>query len=101
MLDNVVDIVVTSSTGHFDLVVQVKLSGELEFTTTQLSEYMSRVGASVGLVVGREAIRILRDTYRSRPSIHVVGEFPIALARGLRPGTDAVEFEVQVQKWLE
>lgn len=99
--DDGVDIVVTSPTGHFDLVVEVKLRGDLDAATTQLSEYMSRVGADAGLVVGRDTIRILRDTYRGAPSIQVIGEFSTALARGLRIGTDVFEFEDSVQEWLE
>jgi len=79
--DSGIDIVVTSPTGHADLVVEVKIGGDLEAATSRLSEYMRRVGASVGLVVGQEKIRILRDTYRGRSSIQVVGDFPIARVR--------------------
>lgn len=101
MADNGIDIVVTSPTGHFDLVVEVKLGGDLDQATEQVRKYMARVGAEVGLVVGPEVIRILRDTYRGQPSIEVVGEFPIVQARGLRIGTDVFEFEDSVQRWIE
>ena len=96
-----IDIVVTSPTGHFELVVEVKLRGDLDVATTRLSEYMRRVGADAGLVVGRDVLRILVDTYRGDPSIKVIDEFPTALARGLRVSTDALDFEDSVQRWLE
>lgn len=96
-----VDIIVTSPTGHFDLVVEVKLRGEIDDATARLSEYMRRMGADAGLVVGRDTIRILRDTYQGDPSIRVVGEFPTVLARGLWVGTDESEFEDSVQRWIE
>lgn len=101
MADSGIDIIVSSPTGHFDLVVEVKSSGNLDIATAQLSEYMARVGADAGLVVGREVLRILVETYRGHPSIKVVGEFPTALARGLRSGTNEAEFEDSVQRWLE
>jgi hypothetical protein len=62
---------------------------------------MSGVGASVGLVVSREMIRILEETYQGHPSIQLVGEFPVSLARGLRTSTDPVDFADDVQRWLE
>jgi hypothetical protein len=99
--DHSIDIVVTSPTGHFDLVVEVKPRGNLDTGSAQLSEYMRRVGADAGLVVGRDIIQILRDTYRGDPSIQVIGEFPTALARGLKIGADVFEFEDSVQQWLE
>ena len=98
--DRGIDIVVTSPIGHFDLVVAVKLGGNLDDATTRLSEYMTGVGADAGLVVGRDALRILVETYRDHPSIKV-WEFPIAFARGLRVSSDVVEFEDSVQRWLE
>lgn len=101
MADNGIDIIVSSPTGHFDLVVVVKRGGDLDAATSQLSEYMRRLGADAGLIVGRDAIRILVDTYRGHPSIQVVGEFPTSLARGLRIGADEAEFEDSVQQWLE
>jgi hypothetical protein len=96
-----IDIIVSSPTGHFDLVVDVKSSGDLDDATAQVSEYMAKVGADAGLVVGRETIRILVETYRGDPSIKVVGEFPTSLARGLRLGVDEAAFEDSVQQWLE
>ena len=101
MADHGIDIVVTSPTGHTDLVVVVKLTKDLDDTTARLSKYMASVGAEAGLVVGLEVIRVLRETYRGRPSIRVVGEFPIAQARGLRLSTDVAEFEDSVQRWVE
>lgn len=101
MTNGGIDIVVTSPTGHFELVVEVKLRGDLNAATTQLSEYMRRVGADTGLVVGRDVVRILVDTYQGDPSIQVVGEFPTALAHGLRVSTDVFDFEDSVQGWLE
>lgn len=101
MADGDIDIVVTSPTGRFGLVVEVKLRGDLDVATAQLSEYMRRVGTDAGLVVGRDVLRIVVDTYRGDPSIKVVGEFPTALARGLRGSTDVFDFEDSVQRWLE
>jgi hypothetical protein len=96
-----IDIVVTSPTGHTDLVVEVKLAAEIDDATVQVREYMARIGAAVGLVVGRERMRILRETYRGRPSILQVGEFPLTLARGLSVSSIPIEFEEHVQRWLE
>lgn len=101
MLDGGIDIVVTSPTGHTDLVVEVKLAKQLDAATAQVGEYMRRIGAAVGLVVGQDRLRILRETYRGQPSIRVVGEFPLELARGLHPSDDPLEFEEDVQRWLE
>ena len=100
MLDGI-DIVVTSPTGHTDLVVEVKLTRQLDEATAQVRAYMARIGAPVGLVVGRDRLRILRETYRDQPSIRVVGEFSLELARGLRTSEDPSEFEDHVQHWLE
>lgn len=101
MSERGIDIVVTSPTGHADVIVEVKLGGDLEAATSRLSEYMRRVGASVGLVVGQETIRILRETYRGRSSIQVAGDFPISLAPRLRRSSTEVEFAEHVQSWLE
>jgi hypothetical protein len=92
---------VTSPTGHRTLIVEVKLTGGIEEATSQLREYMRAVGADVGLVVVRDRIRILRETYRGEPSIQVVGEFPIQLADGLAAARDQVDFEDRIQHWLE
>jgi hypothetical protein len=101
-----IDIVVTSPTGHADLVVEVKLSRELDAATAQLRDYMRGVGAPVGLVVGRDEIRILREMYLGHPSIQVIGVFPTELAHDLQisngpSGMQALEFEERVQRWLE
>jgi hypothetical protein len=101
MSDRGIDIVVTSPSGHADVVVEVKLGGDLEAATSRLSEYMRRVGAPVGLVVGHERIRILRDTFRGSSSIKVAGDFPVSLAPSLRKSSNASEFEEHVQTWLE
>jgi hypothetical protein len=101
VFDAGVDIVVTSPTGHRTLIVEVKLSGAIEEATSQLREYMLAVGADVGLVVVRDRIRILRETYRGEPSIQVVGEFPIQLADGLANARDEVDLEDRTQRWLE
>jgi hypothetical protein len=99
--DGGIDIVVTSPTGHFGLVVEVKLQGDLDAATSRLGEYMRRVGTNAGLLVVRDVLRILADTYRGDPSIKVVGEFPTSLARGLRASAAGVDFEDSVQRWLE
>jgi hypothetical protein len=101
VLDRGIDIVVTSPTGHTDLVVEVKQVERLEHAATQVRDYMRRVGAAVGLVVGAERILILRETYRGEPSIQVVGDFPLDLAHGLKVSSDPLEFEERVQRWLE
>jgi len=100
-VDNGIDIVVTSPTGHADLVVEVKRSTDLERATVQVRNYMTKSGAAVGLVVGLDRLRILRETYRGQPSIQVVGDYPIAQARGLQVSEDPLEFEERVQDWLE
>ena len=100
-MDNGIDIVVTSPTGHADLVVEVKRSTDLERATVQVRNYMTKSGAAVGLVVGLDRLRILRETYRGQPSIQVVGDYPIAQARGLQVSEDPLEFEERVQDWLE
>jgi hypothetical protein len=101
VLDRGVDIVVTSPTGHRALVVEAKLNGRIEDATSQLREYMGAVGAEVGLVVVRDRIRILRETYQDEPSIQVVGEFPIQQADHLADARDPVDFEDRIQQWLE
>jgi hypothetical protein len=101
VLDRGVDIVVTSPTGHRTLVVEAKLNGPIEGATTQLRDYMRAVGAEVGLVVVRDRIRILRETYRGEPSIQTVGEFPIQQADHLADARDPVDFEDRIQQWLE
>jgi hypothetical protein len=60
---------------------------------------MRAVGADVGLVVVRDRIRILRETYRGESSIQVVGEFPLQLANGLADAHDQVEFDDRIQRW--
>lgn len=101
MVDLGVDIVVTSPTGHRALVVEAKLRGGLEGATSQLRAYMQAVGAEVGLVVVRDRIRILRETYRGEPSIQVVGDFPIEQADMLAAARDQVDLEDRIQRWLE
>lgn len=101
MAGNAVDIVVTSPWGDTDVVIEVKLARDLDAATAQLRNYMRRVGAPVGLIVGRESIRLLREMYHGEPSIQVIGEFPLALARGLVTSNDPVEYEDHVQEWLE
>jgi len=101
MLGNAVDIVVTSPWGDTDVVVGAKLTRDLDATTAQLRDYMRLIGAPVGLIVGRNTIRLLREMYHGDPSIKVIGEFPIGLARGLVPSNDPVEYEDHVQQWLE
>ena len=101
MRDNGVDIIVTSPTGHTRVAVEVKLAGDLEAATSQLREYMKGVGASVGLIVGREEIGILRDTYAGEPSIGIAGRYPTSLVHDLEIGEDELEFEEHVQRWLE
>jgi hypothetical protein len=101
MLGNAVGIVVTSPTGDTDVIVEVKLTRDLDAATGQLCRYMRRVGVPVGLLVGRETIRLLREMYRGEPSVQVIGEFPVALASGLVPSDDPVEYEDRVQRWLE
>jgi hypothetical protein len=101
MLGNAVDIVVTSPWRDTDVVVGAKLTRDLDATTAQLRDYMRRIGAPVGLVVGQDTIRLLREMYHGEPSIQVIGEFPLALARGLVTSNDPVEYEDHVQEWLE
>jgi hypothetical protein len=99
-MKSVVDILVKSSTGHPDVVVDVTLEaprGEMD----HLRKYMRGTGASVGMIVSRQTLILLRETYRGENSIEVVGEYPTALATDLDVGGDGVAFEERVQTWLE
>jgi hypothetical protein len=96
-----IDILVVSPTGHPDLVVEVKVGENLDAATDRVADYMRRVGASVGIVINQATIRILRETFRGRPSIRVIGDFPTALAPSLRTSGDESDFEDGVQLWLE
>jgi hypothetical protein len=86
------------------LVVEAKLQPHM---TAPLKHYMLRMRSPAGLLVTRDLVTILRDTFRgdSEDSIEEVGAIPTSkipelqpFAAGLR--TDPVAFEDAVQEWL-
>jgi hypothetical protein len=97
-----IDIAVASSMRNRRLiVVAVKPTHDLEAATEQLSDYLRRSHVPVGLLVGRDVIRLLRYGYKIEPDVEMVGEFPVALAHGLVASDDPAEYADRVQDWLE
>ncbi|WP_437294159.1 hypothetical protein WMF45_34540 [Sorangium sp. So ce448] len=109
------DILVTSRDGTSrSLVVEVKLSiHDLQASEQQLKAYMVRHGYATGMLVTPDAVRIYRDTFASyeEGSVELVGAFSTAgvfeagVASTIRaieePGLRGVQFEDEVQRWLE
>ena len=105
------DIVVISPDGEYLMIVEVKLNDNNihnQEAVNQLRYIMASIGCSVGLVVSGEHIFLLRDSLEKShgESINVVGE--ARLPDSLLPPADeqwrgerALEFESQVQRWLE
>ncbi len=105
------DIIVTSPDGEYLIIVEVKLkdiSISVKNAIEQLKHTMASIGCSVGLVVAGDRVILLRDSLEkyNGESIHIVGE--AKLPDSLLPpadeqwkGNPAIEFESQVQRWLE
>lgn len=106
------DIVVTSPDGEYLMIVEVKLLNTKNScdrdSINQLKYIMSSLGCSVGLLIFNESIILLRDSLKKShgESIDVVGE--ARLPKSLLPPADeqwkgkpGLEFESQVQRWLE
>jgi hypothetical protein len=103
------DIVVTTpGESKVHLVVEAKLRASVDRDVlTQLKRYMLRMRSAVGLLVTRNVVTILRDTFQSdsEDSIQEVATILTAdipelqsFAAGL--STDPVAFEDAVQDWL-
>ncbi|MFM7362905.1 MAG: hypothetical protein ACKO11_00015 [Cuspidothrix sp.] len=105
------DIIVTSPDGEYLMIVEVKLNYvtiHLNNIIDELKGSMIEFGCSVGLIVAAERVILLRDSFDDShgSSIHVVGE--ARLPNYLLPPPDEqwrgnryLEFESQVQRWLE
>lgn len=105
------DIIVTSPDGEYLMIVEVKLNDvtiHLSNIIDELKGSMIEFGCSIGLIVAGERVIVLRDSFDDSQgsSIRVVGEakFPNYLlppADGQWKGNPYLEFESQVQRWLE
>jgi hypothetical protein len=105
------DIIVTSPDGEYLMIVEVKLndvSTHRNNIMDQLKGSMIGFGCSIGLLVAGERVIVLRDSFDDSQgsSIRVVGE--ARLPNYLLPPVDEqwrgnpyLEFESQVQRWLE
>jgi hypothetical protein len=105
------DIVVISPDGDYWIVVEVKLNdvpAQKLRAIEQLRHYMASMNCSIGILVSGEHLVLLRDSLEQSngKSISVVGE--ATLPSSLLPPADDqwkgkrwVEFESQVQRWLE
>ncbi|MFN5954567.1 MAG: hypothetical protein ACK6A9_19375 [Dolichospermum sp.] len=105
------DIIVTSPDGEYLMIVEVKpndVSKQRQYAMNQLQRSMIDFGCSVGLLVAGERVTVLRDSFDDShgSSIYVVGE--ATLPHSFLPPADEqwrgnphLEFESQVQRWLE
>ena len=105
------DIIVTSPDGEYLLIVEVKLNDiniHRQSAMDRLKRSMIDFGCSVGLLVAGERVTVLRDSFDDYhgSSIYVVGE--ATLPHSFLPPADEqwrgnphLEFESQVQRWLE
>lgn len=105
------DIVVVSPDGEYLVIVEVKFNDHFpnrQDVIEQLKSLMASMGCSVGLAITGDHILLLRDSLEKSDgeSIFVVGE--ALLPEHLRPsankqwqGQYELEFESQVQQWLE
>jgi hypothetical protein len=100
------DIIVTSADGEYLMVVEVKLNGVGKQAYDQLRSQMASVDCAVGLLVSGDRIVLMRDSLEkyNGDSISIIGEakLPDSL---LHPNDGEwkgqLEFELQVQRWLE
>ena len=105
------DIVVVSPDGEYLIVVEVKLNDHLpnrQDAIRQLKSLMVSMGCSVGLAITGDQILLLRDSLEKSEgeSISVVGEalLPehlLSSANEQWKGHYELEFEAQIQQWLE
>src|ERR1035438_745352 len=103
------DIIVTGpDPSDVALVVEVKLaSRSLEDSERQLKAYMASLRSPVGLLVTPERLRLYQDLYLPslEDSITKVGEFDVNHILRFRPTqnpkADSLDFERNVQSWLE
>ena len=105
------DIIVTSPDGEYLIIVEVKsndVSKQRQYGMNQLERLMIEFGCSIGLLVAGERVIVLQDSFDDShgSSIRVVGE--AKLPNYLLPPADEqwqgnpyLEFESQVQRWLE
>lgn len=105
------DIVVVSPDGEYLVIVEVKLNDHLpyrQYAIEQLKSLMASTGCSVGLAITGDHILLLRDSLEKSDgeSISVVGE--ALLPEHLLPSANEqwkghyeLEFESQIQQWLE
>ncbi|MGB3421272.1 MAG: hypothetical protein WBA52_12720 [Dolichospermum sp.] len=105
------DIIVTSPDGEYLMIVEVKLNDiniHRQSAMDRLKRSMIDFGCSVGLLVAGERVTVLRDSFDDShgSSIYVVGE--ATLPHSFLPPADEqwrgnphLEFESQVQRWLE
>lgn len=101
------DIVVMSPEGEYLIVVEVKVNRS-QNAIRQIKQTMASTGCSTGLLVAGEHVILLRDSLEkfNGESIYIAGEakLPNSLlppADGQWKGEPAIEFESQVQRWLE
>jgi len=105
------DIFVKSPDSEYLMLVEVKLKGDrdsVNLAIESLKRSMVSFDFSLGLLVAGERVILLRDTLEeyNGASIYIVGEanLPVSLlppADGQWQDGGAVEFESQVQNWLE
>lgn len=105
------DIFVKSPDGEYLMLVEVKLKDTrqaIRYGIESLKRAMASFDCSVGLIVAGESVILLRDSLEEYDgaSIYIVGEAKLPTL--LLPPADAqwqgetgLEFESQVQNWLE
>jgi hypothetical protein len=105
------DIIVTSPDGEYLIIVEIKpkdVREQRKLGMNYLKRSMIEFGCSIGLLVAGERVIVLQDSFDDShgSSIHVVGEAKLPHSLLPRPdkqwrGTPYLEFESQVQRWLE
>ena len=105
------DILVKSPDGEYLMLVEVKLKDTRDSVSNaieSLKRSMASFDSSLWLIVAGDRVILLRDTLEeyNGASIYIVGEanLPVSLlppADGQWQDGGAVEFESQVQNWLE
>jgi hypothetical protein len=100
------DIIVTSADGEYLMVVEVKLNDVSKRAYDQLRSQMASVDCAVGLLVSGDRIVLMRDSLEkyNGDSISVIGEakLPDSLLNPVDgQWKEPIEFELQVQRWLE
>jgi len=105
------DIIVTSPDGEYLMIVEVKpndVRKQRQYGIHQLQRLMIEFGCSIGLLVAGERVIVLQDSFDDShgSSIRVVGEaklpsYLLPRADEQWQGNPYLEFESQVQRWLE